>query len=74
VMNSRRLIATPQGSEQAIVAGQTGWLEVGKTALGDIRFGSKADIEVTCRDVRFTCKSGHSLSRGVNRLRARSSG
>src|SRR5215472_10046948 len=67
VMNSRRLIASPQGSEQSIVAGQTGRLEVDKTALGDVRFGSltdigdvramsallpKADIGTQTRDVR----------------------
>src|SRR5215831_4422319 len=62
VMNSRRLIASPQGSEQGIVAGQTGWLEVDKTALGDVRFGSKADIASDQPNVRFTPESGHSLA------------
>src|SRR5262249_32490502 len=33
LMKSRRRIASPQGSEQGIVAGQTGRLEVVKTAL-----------------------------------------
>jgi len=28
-------------------------------AAGDVRFGSKADIEACLRDVRFTPKSGH---------------
>jgi hypothetical protein len=44
VMKSRR--RTAQCSEQGIVAGQTGRLEVVKTALANVRFGSKADIEV----------------------------
>jgi len=39
-MKSRRRICLPQGSEQGIVAGQTGRLEVVKTALGNVRFGS----------------------------------
>jgi hypothetical protein len=43
-MKSRRRIASPQGSEQGIVAGQTGWPEVVKMAL---------------RNVRSTPKSGH---------------
>jgi hypothetical protein len=58
-MNSRRRIASPQGSKQGIVAGQTGRLEVVKTALSDVRFGSKADIQAPSSDVRFTPKSGH---------------
>src|SRR6516164_4254185 len=72
VMNSRRLIASPQGSEQGIVAGQTGRLEVDKTALGDVRFGSKADIEAPPPDVRFTPKSGHQFSALGCRLSAKS--
>ena len=36
-----------------MVAGQTGGLEVVKTALSDVRFGSKADIASGCR-VCFT--------------------
>jgi hypothetical protein len=44
-MKSRRRIASPQGgSAQGIVAAQTARLEVDKTALGNVRFGSKADI------------------------------
>ena len=39
-MKSRRRICLPQGSEQGIVAGQTGRLEVVKTALGNVRFRS----------------------------------
>ena len=31
-----------------MVAGQTGGLEVVKTALSDVRFGSKADIALEC--------------------------
>src|SRR6516165_4330880 len=49
----------PQGSEQGIVAGQTGRLEVDKTALGDVRFGSKADMTLWNCDVHFASKSGH---------------
>jgi len=44
-MNSRRLIASPKGSEQGIVAGQTGWPEVDKTALGDAALGQKQTSE-----------------------------
>ena len=50
VMKSRRLIARPR-SERRIVAGQTGRLEVVKLALGNVRFGSKADIAAP----RFMC-------------------
>jgi hypothetical protein len=31
----------------------------GKTALGDVRFGSKVDMNRSNRNVRFTPKSGH---------------
>jgi hypothetical protein len=44
LMKSRRRIASPQGSAQGIAAAQTARLEVDKTALGNVRFGSKADI------------------------------
>jgi hypothetical protein len=44
----------PKAQKQGIVAGQTGRLEVVKTALGDVRFGSKADIASGPLDVRFT--------------------
>jgi hypothetical protein len=58
-MKSRRRIASPQGSTQGIVAAQTARLEVDKTALSNVRFGSKADILTISRHVRFTPKSGH---------------
>jgi len=58
-MKLRRRIASPQGSKQGIVAGQTGRLEVVKTALSNVCFGSKADIRPKELDVRFTPKSGH---------------
>jgi hypothetical protein len=61
-MKSRRRIASPQGSAQGIVAAQTARLEVDKTALGNVRFGSKADIKLPPIDVRFNPKSGHSLA------------
>src|SRR5262249_35086534 len=59
LIKSRRRIASPQGSEQGMVAGQTGRLEVAKTALSNVRFGSKADMAAHSSDVRFTSKSGH---------------
>src|SRR5262249_46697921 len=60
---SRRRIASPQCSEKGIiVAGQTGRLEVVKTALSNVRFGSKVDIAQCETNVRFTPKSGHWLS------------
>jgi hypothetical protein len=52
-MKSRRRIASPQGQKQGIVPGQTGRLEVVKTALSDVCFGSKADILNSSADVRF---------------------
>ena len=42
-----------------IVAGQTRRLEVVKLALGNVRFGSKADIAASPTNVRFTPESGH---------------
>src|SRR5262249_47340128 len=54
--NSRRFIAPPRPRSR-IVANETGRLEVVKTALGNVRFGSKADIRVYPRDVRFTSKA-----------------
>jgi hypothetical protein len=39
-------------------AGQTGLLEV----AANVRFGSKADIGLGARDVRFTPKSGHQIT------------
>jgi hypothetical protein len=33
--------------------------ELQKSRVGDVRFGSKADIELPAIDVRFTPKSGH---------------
>jgi hypothetical protein len=57
---SRRRIASPQCSEQGIiVAGQTGRQEVVKTALSNVRFGSKADIAGCLINVRFTPKGGY---------------
>jgi len=44
---------------QGIVAGQTGTLEVARSGLGNVRFGSKADIGAPPSNVRFTPKSGH---------------
>jgi hypothetical protein len=44
---SRRRIASPQGSDQGIVAGQTGRREVVKTAVRNVRFGSKADMALS---------------------------
>ena len=42
-----------------MVAGQTSSLEVVGSVLGNVRFGSKADIASIERDVRSTPKSGH---------------
>jgi hypothetical protein len=56
---SRRRISSPQGSEQGIVAGQTIRLEVVKTALRNVCFGSEADTTLLNFDVRFTPESGH---------------
>ena len=56
-MKSRHRIGSPQGSEQGIVAGQTGRLEVVKTALSDVRFGSKPDIGALASNFRFTPKT-----------------
>src|SRR6516164_5942509 len=56
VMNSRRLIAPPRPGSR-IVAGQTGRLEVVGLALGNVRFGSKADISECPTVVRFTPKA-----------------
>jgi hypothetical protein len=57
VMNSRRLHCPSQAEE--IVAGQTGRLEVDRLALGNVRFGSKAEVKTFYFNVRFTPKSGH---------------
>src|SRR5215472_4768343 len=43
----------PSQSEECIVAGQTGRLEVVRLAQGDVRFGSKADIARHQLNVRF---------------------
>jgi hypothetical protein len=40
-----------------MVAGQTGSLEVVGSLLGNVRFGSLADIASSPRDVRFTPKA-----------------
>jgi len=60
-MNSRRLISPSQAGEW-IVAGQTSGLEVVKTALRNVRFGSKGDMRLRSSDVRFSPKSRHRLS------------
>src|SRR5262249_33748161 len=52
VMNSRRLICSALGTEPTIVAGQTGGLEVGKLALGKVRFLPQADIVLIIRSSR----------------------
>ena len=72
LMKSRRRIASPRGSKRGIVAGQTGTLEVVKTALRNVRLGQKqtsphlqpmsalppkADIGTQLRDVRFVPKA-----------------
>jgi len=49
----------PQGSGQGIVAGQVSALKVAGGRSRNVRFGSKADIAVRLRNVRFTPKSGH---------------
>ena len=49
----------PSQTGEWIVAGQTGRLEVVKLALGNVRFGSKADIPERLLYVSFTPKSGH---------------
>ena len=41
-------------SDRRIVAGQSGRLKVVKTAPGDVHFGSKADMTLSNRHVRFT--------------------
>jgi hypothetical protein len=55
---SRRRIDFPE-YRQGIVAAQIGPPEVVSCRLGDVRFGSKADIGGCPSDVRFTPKSGH---------------
>jgi len=47
----RRMAVDPEGCCQA----KSGPISPG----ADVRFGSKADIEVLATDVRFTPKSGH---------------
>jgi len=42
-----------------MVAGQSGSLEVVGSVLGNVRFGSKADIGVGSGNVCFTPKSRH---------------
>jgi hypothetical protein len=58
---SRFTPALVPGLGRGIVAGQSGRLEVDRLALGNVRFGSKADIRVVHHHVRFTPKSGHRL-------------
>jgi hypothetical protein len=52
-------MAESDETARAIVAGQTGSLEVVKMALSNVCFGSEADIEAHQTHVRFTPKSGH---------------
>src|SRR5262249_36827711 len=54
----RRLIALPSPGN-GIVARQTRRSEVVGLTLGNVRFGSKADMGAAPTDVRFTPKSGH---------------
>jgi hypothetical protein len=42
-----------------MVAGQAAGLEVVRLWLGNVRFGSKADIMAYSINVRFTPESGH---------------
>jgi hypothetical protein len=55
----RRFIVSPRLRTEGIVTGQTGRLEAVRLALGNVRFGSKADIGARPRDVRFTPESRH---------------
>src|SRR5262249_40591687 len=48
----------PRGSDRASYR-VTGRLEVVRLTLGNVRFGSKADMAAHSLDVRFTPKSGH---------------
>jgi hypothetical protein len=54
LMKSRRRIASPQRHGRRHRNGLDLRLEVVKTALCDVRFGSKADIGLLRADVRFT--------------------
>src|SRR6516162_1103581 len=56
LMNSRRLIAPPESSGQAIVLGPFNSL---KGQAADVRFGSEADMCSAKRYVRLTPESGH---------------
>ena len=63
VMNSRRLIATPEGSGQGILPTCTRSLEGSGVEPADVRFGSKADMCSAQAHVRFTPNSGHVTNR-----------
>jgi hypothetical protein len=69
-MNSRRRIACPKAYDHANSAALQQGFAVGEMGFGGqfaqqqsetghVRFGSKADIEVSLGNVRFTPKSGH---------------
>jgi len=51
-----------------MVAGRAGSLEVVGSALGNVRFGSKADIVAPPTNVRFIPESGHRNSLGKCRF------
>jgi len=50
-------MAESDETARAIVAGQTGSLEVVKMALSNVCFGSKADIGLAAADVRYPPKA-----------------
>ena len=55
-------LASCDSSTGHIVTGQTGTLEVVKTALNNVRFGSLADIAAAFLHVRFAPESGRRLT------------
>src|SRR5262249_23693163 len=58
LMNSRRLMGTPGGSNRVIVATpKCAQEEVTRETKSNVRFGSKADICSAKRHVRFTPNS-----------------
>jgi hypothetical protein len=59
-------LPAPQGIQQGIVAGETGRLEVVKTALGNVRFGSEADIWVPYSITSSACPSVSFASLGMS--------
>ena len=52
-------LASCDSSTGHIVTGQTGTLEVVKTALSNVRFGSEAEIAAALPNVCFTLENGH---------------